>query len=52
MADVPQYVWEILNDRASQGVFLRNGNMTTNNTGFQIEKEARPRPPCVIIIAN
>lgn len=53
MADVPQYVWEILNDRAAQGVFLRNGNMATNNNGgLQIEKEARPRPPCVIIIAN
>ncbi len=52
MADVPQYVWEILNDRANQGVFLRNGNIATNNTSLQIEKEARPRPPCVIIIAN
>jgi hypothetical protein len=52
LADVPQYVWDILNDRASQGVFLRNGNQTGNTGDLQIEKEARPRPPCVIIIAN
>lgn len=52
MADVPQYLWEILNERASQGVFLRNGNMATINSTQQIEKVAKPRPPCVIIIAN
>lgn len=39
--DVPQYVWDILNDRTSQGVFLR---------GSTIERIAKPRPPCVIII--
>ncbi|NOT52308.1 MAG: hypothetical protein HOP10_13645 [Chitinophagaceae bacterium] len=40
MADVPQYVWDILNDRTTQGVFLKN------------EQAAKPRPPCIIIIAN
>jgi hypothetical protein len=52
MADVPQYVWDILNDRSAQGVFLRNGDIVANNTTLQIEREAKPRPPCVIIIAN
>jgi hypothetical protein len=49
MADVPQYLWDILNDRSSQGVFLRGaapGNSEITNA------LARPRPPCVIIIAN
>ena len=49
IADVPQYLWDILNDRSSQGVFLRgnaqNGTEITNAL-------AKPRPPCVIIIAN
>ncbi len=49
MNDVPQYLWDILNARSSQGVFLR-GN-STNNTEI-IEQVARPRPPCIIIIAN
>ncbi|MBK6935666.1 MAG: hypothetical protein IPH18_01365 [Chitinophagaceae bacterium] len=39
--DVPQYVWDILNERTSQGVFLK-GNGT--------EGLAKPRPPCVIIV--
>lgn len=39
--DVPQYVWDILNDRTSQGVFLRGG---------VTERVAKPRPPCVIIV--
>lgn len=38
--DVPEYVWEILNDRQTQGVFLRNGTA----------KVAKPRPPCVVIV--
>ena len=46
MADVPQYLLDILNDRTTQGVFLRGS--TVSGTG-QI---AKPRPPCVIIIAN
>jgi hypothetical protein len=44
MADVPQYVWDILNGRQSQGVFLRGG------LAGRTEQAARPRPPCVIII--
>ena len=46
MADVPQYLWDILNDRTAQGVFLRG------STASRTEQAAKPRPPCVIIIAN
>ncbi len=42
--DIPQYVWDILNDRTTQGVFLRNGEAS------RIDQVAKPRPPCVIII--
>jgi hypothetical protein len=42
--DVPQYVWDILNDRTTQGVFLRG------STAARIEQLAKPRPPCVIIV--
>ena len=40
MADVPQDLWDELNDRQSQGVFLRSANA---------QQVAKPRPPCVII---
>jgi hypothetical protein len=51
--DVPQYVWDILNDRTSQGVFLRQGTSDQAiNEILGAERVAKPRPPCVIIIAN
>jgi hypothetical protein len=40
--DIPQYVWDILNDRKSQGVFLRSAGTAG--------RVAKPRPPCVIIV--
>lgn len=49
MADVPQYVWDILNERTTQGVFLRNGTFGTGEFG-RTEQAAKPRPPCVIIV--
>lgn len=52
MADVPQYLWDILNDRTSQGVFLRNGAISNHELAGRTEQLAKPRPPCVIIIAN
>ncbi len=52
MADVPQYLWDILSDRSTQGVFLRNGEITSNALAGRTEQLAKPRPPCVIIIAN
>lgn len=53
MADVPQYVWDILNDRTTQGVFLRNGSTDpdASETG-RIGQLAKPRPPCVVIVAH
>jgi predicted small secreted protein len=42
--DIPQYVWDILNERVTQGVFLRGG------TGAALEQVAKPRPPCVVIV--
>jgi hypothetical protein len=52
MADVPQYLWDILNDRTSQGVFLRTGNIANTELAGRTEQLAKPRPPCIIIIAN
>lgn len=52
MADVPQYLWDILNDRTSQGVFLRNGTSGNTDITDLTGQAAKPRPPCVIIIAN
>ena len=48
--DVPQYVWDILNERTQQGVFLRNGAMNNLTTTGRLAKEAKPRPPCVVIV--
>jgi hypothetical protein len=50
IADVPQYLWDILNDRTSQGVFLRNGNISNTEIAGRTEQLAKPRPPCVIIV--
>lgn len=50
MADVPQYVWDILSDRSSQGVFLRGSSVEEAAQASRIEQAAKPRPPCVIIV--
>ncbi len=47
MNDVPQYVWDILSDRSSQGVFLRGSGAGETLLAEQV---AKPRPPCVIIV--
>lgn len=53
MADVPQYLWDILNDRTTQGVFLRGANSSTDPTlTGRIGQLAKPRPPCVVIVAH
>lgn len=52
MADVPQYLWDLLNDRTTQGVFLRNGAIANSEIVGRTGQAAKPRPPCVIIIAN
>lgn len=49
IADVPADVWQTLNERVTDGVFLR-GSGASSAEG--ISAAAKPRPPCVIIIAN
>lgn len=49
MADVPQYLWDILNDRTTQGVFLRTNTFAGAAAG-RTGQAAKPRPPCVIIV--
>ncbi len=44
MADVPADVWETLNDRQNEGVFLKGA--VAGRPG----QAAKPRPPCVIIV--
>jgi hypothetical protein len=46
MATVAPDLLETLNERRDEGVFLK-GNQTARTA-----REARPRPPCVIILAN
>ncbi len=52
MADVPADILQILNDRQNDGVFLKGGDMAVAGTGDRIEQKAKPRPPCVIIVAD
>lgn len=49
LSDVPADVWQTLNERVADGVFLR-GSGASSVDG--ISAAAKPRPPCVIIIAN
>ena len=48
MANVPADLLQLLNDRQQNGVFIGNRGSTSERT----EQAAKPRPPCVIIIAN
>lgn len=52
MADVPADILQILNDRQNDGVFLKGGDVAVAGTGDRIEQKAKPRPPCVIIVAD
>jgi hypothetical protein len=46
-ASIPQYLWDILLiDHA--GTILRN----VQNRGAEIQRVAKPRPPCIIIVAQ
>lgn len=55
IADVPADLWETLNDRETQGVFLRTGPglppVSAGRDAFTA-KAAKPRPPCIIIIGQ
>jgi hypothetical protein len=52
MADVPADLLATLQDRQSEGVFLRGGTAPTTDGIIGTDAVAKPRPPCVIIIAN
>lgn len=52
MADVPADLLQTLKDREDVGVFLRSETASPITEGLTVEREARPRPPCVIIIAH
>lgn len=52
LADVPQDLLETLQERENEGVFLKGGSAIASSISSRTQKEARPRPPCVIIIAN
>lgn len=55
LADVPADVWQILDDRQNQGVFLRANTNTNTPSSFRSSSTtalAKPRPPCVIIIGQ
>lgn len=54
LADVPADVWEILNDRQNQGVFLQANNSGNQGTARSetTTATAKPRPPCIIIIGQ
>lgn len=53
MADVPADLLTTLQDREDLGVFLRSGSSAETTSGIiGVDGVAKPRPPCVIIIAN
>lgn len=52
MADVPADVLELMQVRQDEGVFLRNGNSNVTNTTSIVSRVSKPRPPCIVIIAN
>jgi len=52
MADVPQDLLQTLQDRSDLGVFLRGNGTTASTSASRINKEAKPRPPCVIVIGQ
>jgi len=52
MADVPQDVLQEMQARQDEGVFLRTGDLAGSNTASRLSNVSKPRPPCVVIIAN
>lgn len=52
MADVPADVLTDMQARQDEGVFLRNGNLDETNSASRLSNVAKPRPPCIVIIAN
>jgi len=52
VSDVAPDLLETLQDRDNAGVFLRNTETTMEAGMLRVSRDAKPRPPCVIIIAN
>ncbi len=52
MADVPADLLQTLQDRETDGVFLRSNQATVSMAASRIARSTKPRPPCVIIIAH
>ena len=56
IADVPADLWETLNDRQNQGVFLQanQSDFPTSGTARSTTTSAiaKPRPPCIILIGQ
>jgi hypothetical protein len=52
MADVPTDLLQTLSDREAQGVFLRTAQVNGSPAQARTTALAKPRPPCVIIIAQ
>ena len=53
MADVPQDLLDLLNDREAQGLFLRSAlSPTIPSVAMRGQRLAKPRPPCIILVAN
>lgn len=52
MADVAPDLLQTLNERESQGVFLRTTQTNSQQVAARTTALAKPRPPCVIIVAN
>jgi len=50
MADVPPDLLQTLQDREDQGVFLRNFSPPAMITTMRTALQAKPRPPCIIIV--
>lgn len=53
MEDVPDDLLKTLEDRQKEGVFVQSKTLSPDmQTVMTFQKNAKPRPPCVIIIAN
>ena len=52
MADVAPDLLQTLKDRENLGVFLESNTNSSTVSVARTNREARPRPPCIILIAN
>lgn len=52
MADVATDLLQTIQDREDLGVFLRGATTQTINSSMKAAREAKPRPPCIIIVGQ